>query len=105
MGAWVIVWRLRVLYKRRQLTYQSSHKYGLNRTRYRICCACLGLFAFLIADLPLCRLNYNFQLKMFITPKKEAILSVLSPACQEAYMNTELGQDGECRDVCAAARE
>eukprot|EP00928_Gymnodinium_smaydae_P061128 TRINITY_DN45286_c0_g1_i1.p1 TRINITY_DN45286_c0_g1~~TRINITY_DN45286_c0_g1_i1.p1 ORF type:complete len:329 (-),score=68.07 TRINITY_DN45286_c0_g1_i1:117-1103(-) len=99
---WAATWRLKALHNRRQLTPPHLHHRWFSRGGYRLTYFITGLLAFLVADIPLCRLNYNFQLMMFVTPKKEALISSMPPTCEEAYIATAAG---ECKTFCAHALE
>merc|ERR1719235_327320 len=91
--AWCVTWRLKNLHGARQLTPPHLHRRWFSRGTYRLTYFITGLIAFVIADIPLCRLNYNFQLMMFVTPKKDALMASMPPACEEAYLASA---EGDC---------
>merc|ERR1712113_171385 len=56
----------------------------------------LGILAFLAADVPLCRINYNVQLATFVSPRKARLQSSVG-MCDSAYLGSAAGP---CSDFC-----
>uniref|UniRef100_A0A7S0AAK8 Uncharacterized protein n=1 Tax=Pyrodinium bahamense TaxID=73915 RepID=A0A7S0AAK8_9DINO len=97
---WALAWRLRVLHEAQQLTTSRPHT-GARRSWFaRSVYLILGLTALVIADVPLCRINYNLQLYSFVTPKKGKLLAMSRPC--EGIMHSTAG--GECADFCTQVR-
>lgn len=96
---WAVSWRLSVLYENRQLVPQ-----GLRTAQKSLSSRCfwalLGFLALLLADVPLCRLNYQLQLATSVTPKKTR-LSSLALKCENVWASNA---QGECAEFCDAAR-
>lgn len=99
---WCVVWRLKVLHDSQQLKPPPMYHPWYTRGRHRFLYFLTGLAAFLLADIPLCRLNYNFQLRMFVTPKKAVVLANVYEVCEEAYLSTA---SEDCSHLCASAIE
>lgn len=96
---WLLTWRLKVLHGRQQLLPPTSP--GQARPLSRMKWLMVALFALVLGDIPLCRTNYNFQLTMFVTPKKERLLAS-SGRCEGAMRDSATG---ECKDFCDKAFE
>eukprot|EP00928_Gymnodinium_smaydae_P035379 TRINITY_DN24904_c0_g1_i1.p1 TRINITY_DN24904_c0_g1~~TRINITY_DN24904_c0_g1_i1.p1 ORF type:complete len:360 (+),score=58.18 TRINITY_DN24904_c0_g1_i1:87-1082(+) len=98
---WAVAWRLNGLYISSQLVGHTSVR---DRPRAapvkRAMFLAMGLVCLVLADIPLCRLNYNFQLSTFVTPKKDRLLANVGP-CQTAMSE---GAVGVCAEFCANAR-
>lgn len=96
---WAVSWRLSVLYENRQLVPQ-----GLRTAQKSLSSRCfwvlLGFVALLLADVPLCRLNYQLQLATSVTPKKTRLGS-LALKCENVWASNA---QGECAEFCDAAR-
>lgn len=96
---WSLTWRLKALYGRGQLSPPTGR--GQARPLSRLKWLMVSLVALALGDIPLCRTNYNFQLSMFVTPKKERLLA-RAGRCEGAMLDSATG---ECEDFCAKARE
>eukprot|EP00929_Paragymnodinium_shiwhaense_P107985 TRINITY_DN74317_c0_g1_i1.p1 TRINITY_DN74317_c0_g1~~TRINITY_DN74317_c0_g1_i1.p1 ORF type:complete len:314 (-),score=74.72 TRINITY_DN74317_c0_g1_i1:281-1222(-) len=96
---WATAWRLDGLYKSGALKLGDGKK-GSMPVWKRVAFFALALVFAVVADVPLCRLNYNFQLLMSITPVKERLLASAGP-CRDTYLMT--APEG-CADFCAQAR-
>lgn len=101
LALWAIAWRLKQLAGRRQLVPVPR----LPRRRpfvSRACWALLGALFLAAADIPLCRLNYNLQLSIQVTPKKEKLIAAAGP-CEGAMLSATAS--GECAVLCHEARQ
>lgn len=98
--SWGTAWRMKALYDRRQVhpPMPSTSPQSRSRIMYFL----IGVAAVAAMDIPLCRVNYNFQLAMFVSPKKEKMLE-FSGACQNAYLRS--ASQLNCEQFCQQARE
>eukprot|EP00930_Biecheleria_cincta_P055805 TRINITY_DN42074_c0_g1_i1.p1 TRINITY_DN42074_c0_g1~~TRINITY_DN42074_c0_g1_i1.p1 ORF type:complete len:319 (-),score=67.38 TRINITY_DN42074_c0_g1_i1:85-1041(-) len=96
---WSVSWRLSVLYENRQLVPQGSR--SIQKSLGSRCFwMLLGFLALLVADVPLCRLNYQLQLATSVTPKKMRLGS-MAAKCENVWASNA---QGECAEFCNAAR-
>lgn len=105
LSLWAFAWRLKVLNGRRQLVPPpevAARKGAPRPVLFRGAFALLGVAALVVADIPLCRLDYNLQLTIWVTPKKNSLLeSDVGVRCA-GVMAAQAGQ--ECADFCREAR-
>lgn len=92
---WLSAWRLKTLAETGQLLPPRASGRRMTivmRAIYFV----VGFCGLLMADIPLCRLNYNMQLTYYVTPEKEKLLNAVGP-CQNAMYG-----DGNqrCKDFC-----
>jgi len=100
---WGASWQLKNLLDNKTLVVQSS-KWKQVSHKYRFTCLGIFLLCFCIADVPLCRLNYNFQLTTFITPKKEKLLTFSADNnCGAALLNQAATE--QCKEFCRESRK
>mmetsp|Transcript_34607 Transcript_34607/g.62736 ORF Transcript_34607/g.62736 Transcript_34607/m.62736 type:complete len:310 (+) Transcript_34607:86-1015(+) len=97
---WAFAWRLKVLSDRRQLVPPPR---GVQRRPLasRAPFFALGLLALLVADVPLCRLNYQIQLATFVTPAKDG-LQTTAARCENVWA---AGATGDCAAFCVDVRK
>jgi hypothetical protein len=100
---WIIVLRLQALFKNN--TYlvnppRQTTRTGSKRMMNMVMAAiCLG-----IADIPLCRLNYNAQLATFITPKKVTLMKFAEENSCAGEAITLATAQGSCKEFCDQVR-
>lgn len=84
---WGVAWRLKTLFVGEALVVQrpKARRPMLSRVKWGV----FALACFILADVPLCRLNYSFTLITQISPKKETLM--------------EVGKLQGCRDVMKAS--
>jgi len=95
---WGTAWRLGALRNRKQLVPAAStvrHMGG--KMMYLV----VAIVALLSADIPLCRINYNLQLMMFVTPGKDRLLANMGP-CEDAVLDQA---SGHCQEFCWEVRK
>jgi len=100
LTTWAVAWRLKRLSDCKQFVppTRASKKQG----RYSRALWALGaLGALVIADIPLCRVNYNMQISYTVTPKKEELL-VQAGRCEGAMLSNA---KGECATFCQDVRK
>eukprot|EP00440_Ansanella_granifera_P037844 gb/GFBE01041055.1/.p1 GENE.gb/GFBE01041055.1/~~gb/GFBE01041055.1/.p1 ORF type:complete len:338 (+),score=58.43 gb/GFBE01041055.1/:1-1014(+) len=99
---WATAWRLKVLHDQNQLSPpQASARRMPKSMASRAAWVLVGLLALLIADVPLCRLNYNLQLLTFVTPQKERLLHQ-KEQCSNVFMSNA---GGPCIEFCDNVRK
>jgi len=89
---WTVSWRLKALHDREQLKVPPTRRHHRPRTMYLL----LGIFVLVMADLPLCRLNYCFTIMQFVTPKKEELVQAVGE-CRFQYKGKA---DAKCQTYC-----
>lgn len=106
MSLWAIAWRLKALYDTKRLTAQHGAAVGarggsgaLGYTRWPF--IFVGCLCVLAADIPLCRINYNLQLAMYVTPNKMKLMASSATACEGI---TSSVAQGECAQFCTDVR-
>lgn len=102
LSLWGTAWRLKALYDAKQLGPPQGHRGQPRSPITRGICLALGLLFLLLADVPLCRINYNLQLAAFVTPKKARLLATSAPPC-EGVMLSAAG--GKCAEFCEEAQK
>eukprot|EP00933_Yihiella_yeosuensis_P022423 TRINITY_DN1765_c2_g1_i1.p1 TRINITY_DN1765_c2_g1~~TRINITY_DN1765_c2_g1_i1.p1 ORF type:complete len:316 (-),score=56.60 TRINITY_DN1765_c2_g1_i1:165-1112(-) len=102
---WAISWRLKCNADAVQLarTKQNVAKQGHSSIATKAFYIAIGIICLLLADIALCRLNYNMQLAMFVTPPKDQLLQ--SPAASLCHNAFEASAIEQCTDFCAKARQ
>lgn len=105
---WAFAWRLNSLYVDDRL--QSKRKVGVRSgsSCARLVYVAVAFFSLVLADVPLCRLNYNFQLGTFVTPKKDQLIADFEQACTSAMLVTaqaDVNGTEPCTSFCLASRE
>jgi len=96
LALWLMAWRLKCLVDSQQLqTARAVAKRPVSISA-RIVYTLLGALAFLAADVPLCRINYNVQLATFVSPRKARLLPSIG-TCEGAYLGSAAGP---CIDFC-----
>jgi hypothetical protein len=100
LSLWIVAWRLHALKQGGGLVVPE----GRSPSRFfgRIVWLSIAVVGLLLADIPLCRINYNVQLASTVTPVKEHLLYQFSEPCLDA---TEQSATGQCADFCRRARE
>ncbi|CAK9036059.1 unnamed protein product [Durusdinium trenchii] len=93
---WMTAWRLEATFRWRP----RPPKVPMNLKVTRLLWILVGFAALLLADLPLCRLNYQLQLSYYVTPEKESLLSA-APACAGVF---ESNAGASCGSFCAQVR-
>jgi len=99
LSLWATAWRLDTLFRLQILKVPEAAK-GSSVAR-RVGFGVLALLFLIAADVPLCRVNYNFQLAMFVTPKKTELLKKVGP-CSAAYLQSE-PEGSQCWEFCEDA--
>lgn len=105
---WATAWRLKALYDTKRLT-PPPLPYGMASPRggsggsglTRWLFVLLGGLCILAADIPLCRINYNLQLSMYVTPSKMRLMAKSATQCEGI---TSSVAQGECLEFCTAVR-
>merc|ERR1712137_687141 len=59
----------------------------------------VGVISFVLADIPLCRVNYHYQLTNSLTPRKERLLATMGQQCSGVFRSA-LTDDDTCRAFC-----
>jgi len=103
MSLWAVAWRLKALYDTKRLTPPPQNGMvgarggsgGSGHTRWL--CIVLGCLCVLVADIPVCRINYNLQLAMYVTPKKMTLMATSATRCEGI---TRSIAQGECAQFC-----
>eukprot|EP00747_Dinoflagellata_sp_TGD_P169084 gnl/TRDRNA2_/TRDRNA2_197083_c0_seq1.p1 gnl/TRDRNA2_/TRDRNA2_197083_c0~~gnl/TRDRNA2_/TRDRNA2_197083_c0_seq1.p1 ORF type:complete len:305 (+),score=59.21 gnl/TRDRNA2_/TRDRNA2_197083_c0_seq1:121-1035(+) len=102
LSLWVAAWRLNSLHACGQL--RTADKSLAPRSRAaRGLWAVAALLFFVLADVPLSRVNYNLQLAYLVTPRKNTLLASADSRCENAMLEAE-GQTGPCATICTQAR-
>eukprot|EP00927_Polykrikos_kofoidii_P026823 TRINITY_DN23817_c0_g1_i1.p1 TRINITY_DN23817_c0_g1~~TRINITY_DN23817_c0_g1_i1.p1 ORF type:complete len:319 (-),score=23.65 TRINITY_DN23817_c0_g1_i1:32-988(-) len=97
---WAIAWRLNSMYITKSLRPRMRppcHARPLVRAMYLV----IGICCIVLADLPLCRLNYALQVATFVTPKKNKVMAGMGP-CESVFREQATGQ---CIEFCNKAHE
>lgn len=95
---WVMAWRLKAVADAGQLLPPRSSGRRMSLAA-RVLYMLAGVVMLLMADVPMCRLNYNMQLAWYVTPAKEKLMNSVGK-CQGAMR----GDSGQlCRDWCDKA--
>lgn len=103
---WAVAWRLNSLYVAGQLASRKVQPRSRNDRLIRGIYLAIGLVSLLLADVPLCRLNYNFQLAMFVTPKKDHLVAEFGQSCKSAMLHrADANATDSCAEFCANARQ
>lgn len=101
---WLLAWRLKCLFDAQQLTTPKPSNRPVSNVA-RAFFVLVGVLAFLAADVPLCRINYNLQLAAFVSPRK-AQLQHRVGVCEGAFLNTATGTCAEwCNEVKTLSAE
>jgi len=103
LAIWLCAWRLMVMKRNGMLlnSNEAKNKSGAPSIVKRILWIIVAVICVLMADIPLCRLNYNYQLHANVTPEKETLLQQ-SAGCERAKLEDATGQ---CKDLCQAAEK
>jgi len=95
---WSVVSRVKSLHQTGQLVQPAAQApKGLG---YRLKFVALALVALAIADIPMCRMTYNFTLAVTVTPAKESLLAQWPPTCQNAMWHSCATDGPQCEDLC-----
>jgi len=89
---WCVSWRLKALYDREHLKVPPARRH----TRPRIMYLVLGIFVLVMADLPMCRLNYFLTMWQFVTPQKDDLLQTVGD-CRHIH---RAKAEGRCLVYC-----
>jgi len=101
---WGMAWRLKALYDSRKLVVARAARPRASGTRFIY--LIVSLVAFIVADIPLCRLNYNLNLSTFVTPRKHALMNSFAVPCANVYKARATGECAKfCDDVAALSEE
>jgi len=100
LSLWIVAWRLHALRQSSALVIPEVR--SPSRMFGRVVWIVIAVLGLLLADIPLCRINYNVQLASTVTPVKEHLLHQFSEPCLEA---TEQEASGQCVEFCQRARE
>jgi len=104
LTVWAVAWRAKVLYDSEQLHYPMVHV-RRRSLLVRFVYTALGLGFLLLADIPICRINYNLHLATFVTPKKQSLLTQ-SRTCEGIMLSSSGGMCGEfCKEVRQLSEE
>mmetsp|Transcript_54462 Transcript_54462/g.127174 ORF Transcript_54462/g.127174 Transcript_54462/m.127174 type:complete len:321 (+) Transcript_54462:81-1043(+) len=100
LAIWVCAWRLMVMKRNGMLlnSKEAKNKTGPPSIVKRIMWILIAVICVAMADVPLCRLNYNYQLHANVTPEKETLLQQAA-GCERAKLEDATGQ---CKDLCQA---
>eukprot|EP00403_Amphidinium_massartii_P019995 CAMPEP_0178411028 /NCGR_PEP_ID=MMETSP0689_2-20121128/21285_1 /TAXON_ID=160604 /ORGANISM="Amphidinium massartii, Strain CS-259" /LENGTH=238 /DNA_ID=CAMNT_0020032225 /DNA_START=351 /DNA_END=1067 /DNA_ORIENTATION=+ len=102
LSLWLIAWRLTVMKRNGMLLASSELKQQRPPSFFRrFMWIVIALFCMGMADLPLCRLNYHYQLHAHVTPQKEELLGTVQ-GCERAKLQDATG---ECKDFCESTRQ
>jgi len=102
LALWVVSWRLKTLFDSKHIQIAPAvPKEG--GTKWRIIYAVIAVLCAILADIPMCRLNYTLQIHTYITPTK-GTLTAFSKAngCAEANLGSSTG---ECANYCSEVRK
>mmetsp|Transcript_108329 Transcript_108329/g.313030 ORF Transcript_108329/g.313030 Transcript_108329/m.313030 type:complete len:329 (+) Transcript_108329:75-1061(+) len=92
---WGCAWRLHVLYNAKQLGPPKVEGQRASPVK-RIAFTVVGLVLLVLADIPLCRINYNVQLLTFVTPWKVS-MGRTATECKGVYA---ANAEGRCVQFC-----
>mmetsp|Transcript_126254 Transcript_126254/g.363162 ORF Transcript_126254/g.363162 Transcript_126254/m.363162 type:complete len:318 (+) Transcript_126254:113-1066(+) len=93
---WLTAWRLKTLYDGQQLSPPKADRRPPSIAA-RVFFIALGGLMFALADVPLCRINYNVQLLTSVTPRKMWLQSD-ARRCETAFAESAVGP---CAEFCA----
>lgn len=96
---WLVAWRLKALHDCQQLLACQKLRRPSSPMARGLYLA-LALALLLLADVPLCRINYQLQLAAFVTPRKDRLMS-MSPSCENTIIANAAGP---CADFCSDVR-
>mmetsp|Transcript_11829 Transcript_11829/g.22080 ORF Transcript_11829/g.22080 Transcript_11829/m.22080 type:complete len:327 (+) Transcript_11829:67-1047(+) len=101
---WAIAWRLKGLHSYEILVpHKPKVRKGAARIANRLIWGVVALVCFAVADVPLCRLNYQLQLYSFVSPEKERLLVLEEhDQCTEAKLGAA---QGACAEFCEKAQQ
>jgi len=103
LALWATAWRLKALYDSKMLGMPAQARTAVRKSPVaRGFYLVLGCTALLLADIPICRVNYNLMLSHSVTPKKLILLETSASAC-EGFMLRNAG--GKCADFCQDVRQ
>jgi len=98
---WSLAWRLKVLHDSDYFHAPCREARRRSSALARGLFLALGLAALLLADIPLCRLNYTLYLETMVTPTKTKLIKVSQPC--EGIMRATAG--GQCAEFCQGVRQ
>jgi len=102
---WLMAWRLKCMFDSQQLVTAKAVSGRRVSITARLFYMALGVVAFLAADVPLCRINYNLQLATFVSPRKAKLQHTVG-LCDAAYLGSAAGPCIEfCDEVKALSQE
>jgi hypothetical protein len=102
MTLWAASFQFKNLIDNKKIIVQTR-KWKKVTLSHRLVCVAILVVCFPLADIPLCRINYNFQLWTFVTPKKDALLNFgAQNSCTTAMLGAE--RSDQCKDFCKEAR-
>jgi len=97
---WGVAWRLKTLFVSETIAVQARK--GQHPVQYRLKFAAFALFCLALSDVPLCRLNYSYQLATQVSPKKANLLDFgKKNGCRDVMLASAAG---ECAKLCTEAR-
>lgn len=109
---WSISWRMKALHASGGLGQEHSNSQEASGstatkgralpTSARVKYLVVALLALIVADIPVCRINYSIQLATFVTPKKHQLLKDFGSRCEGAMLASA---SGECSNFCSEARQ
>mmetsp|Transcript_120179 Transcript_120179/g.285559 ORF Transcript_120179/g.285559 Transcript_120179/m.285559 type:complete len:303 (-) Transcript_120179:184-1092(-) len=94
---WTTAWRLEAIFRSRP----KRPPMALNLRASRLLWIAVGCAALLVADVPLCRLNYQMQLSYYVTPIKDE-LAPQAAACSGVF---ESNAQDQCVSFCQQVRK
>jgi len=101
---WLLAMRLNSLYKYSQLVRLEAIQ--SKSVSQRVVWVLVAIFCLIVADLPLCRLNYSATLMTYVTPPKNQLLASASSGihsqCSDVFLDKA---SGPCTDFCTKAKE
>lgn len=100
---WVVAWRLKALHDQQRLLPRAPAARRPMPATTRLLYVVMGIVAFLMADVPICRINYNVQLYMFVTVRK-ASLQRHAEGCEAVYLARASETSEACSDFCDQVR-
>jgi len=101
LALWASSWRLKSLFDGGKLEVKCRTTSSSRVTQ--IISWVLFVVLLCMADIPICRMNYNFQLYSYVTPEKTRLLTYgAEHRCNDARLATATGA---CADFCKEARD
>mmetsp|Transcript_13332 Transcript_13332/g.20233 ORF Transcript_13332/g.20233 Transcript_13332/m.20233 type:complete len:329 (-) Transcript_13332:141-1127(-) len=99
---WATAWRLKTLVDQNQLCPPRKPDQPIP-TYKRALYLLLGVSLMVLADIPLCRINYNLQLAWYVTPVKNDLTNKFAASsCRNAmFANAE----GDCAGLCMKVKK